>query len=348
MSFTEQIKKIVKTKIKHILFWSFWIAAGIIFLLLFIYWPRDFSYGRRPIYGLNFSQKYARDLGLDWQETYLAILDELRPQRIRISAHWDLVEKAPGEYDFSDLDWQIEEAKKRNIQVILAVGRRTPRWPECHPPLWEKYLPEDRKQADILKLLEVEIKHFQKFSNIIYWQVENEPLLDVFGDCPPGDFSFLKKEIALVKKMDFRPVVLTDSGELSLWWKLSSQADILGTSMYRTVWNPYWGFSSYPFPPGYYYWKARINQKMFPSLKSVIVTELQGEAWGEGRSLLEMPLSKQLKSMNAQKLKHNIDYARRSGLPEIYVWGAEWWYWLKSKEEESLWRAAQEVFPRRS
>ncbi len=300
------------------------------------------SNGEKPIYGLNFSQKYATDLGLNWQEAYLHILDELKPKNLRISAHWDLIEKEPNKFDFRDLNWQVEEAQKRNINIILAIGRRTPRWPECHTPQWAKNLPEKQKQNLILRLLEKEVNHFKKYPNIIYWQVENEPKLDIFGECPNGDLNFLDKEIKLVKSKDKRLIVLTDSGELSTWMKISKKADILGTSMYKTVWNPYWGFSSYPFPASYYYYKTKINKFFHKNLKKVIITELQGEAWSNA-PLNTLPINEQLKSMDAEKLKKNLKYAQYSGLNEIYIWGAEWWYWLKLHGNDSLWKTAQKI-----
>ena len=330
------ILKKLNTKIKRVAFYSFLIAFVISFIILFIYWPRDMSNGVKPIYGLNFSQKYATDLGLDWKETYIQILDELKPDRLRISAHWDLIENKKGIYDFTDLDWQIEEAAKRDIDIILAIGRRTPRWPECHPPVWAKLLEEKDKEQFIMKLLKEEIKHFEDFDNIIYWQVENEPFLDIFGDCPDGDEKLLDKEIALVKSLSNKPIMVTDSGELSTWRKMADKGNILGTSMYKTVWNPYWGFFTYPIPSTYYYYKAKINQYFNKDLQKVIISELQGEAWGNA-PLPQIPLNEQYRSMNVNKLKNNIEYARRSGLSEIYIWGAEWWYWVKLEGDDSFW-----------
>ncbi len=300
------------------------------------------SNGKDPIFGLNFSQKYATDLEMDWRTTYIAIIDELQPKRMRISAHWNLIEKKVGEYNFSDLDWQIKEAQKRNIDIILAIGLRTPRWPECHFPKWAKNMDYDEQKKYILKLLEKEVLHFSKYDNIKYWQVENEPLLGMFGECPDGDEEFLDEEINLVRSLSDKPIILTESGELSTWRKLSKKTDVLGTSMYRTVWNPYWGSISYPLPVYSYYYKAKINKSLNKNLKKVIITELQGEAW-TNRELQDVPIKDQYKSMNLEKFKNIINYSKRSGLDEIYIWGAEWWYWLKENEDDSFWNTAKSV-----
>ena len=76
--------------------------------------------------------------GLDWKETYLALLDDLKVKNLKIAAHWDLIEPQDGVYDFADLDWQLEQARLHNAKVMLAIGMKTPRWPECHVPEWAK------------------------------------------------------------------------------------------------------------------------------------------------------------------------------------------------------------------
>ena len=55
------LKNRLNTKIKKIAVFSFIISLLIISTILFLYWPRDMSKGKTPIYGLNFSQKYATD-----------------------------------------------------------------------------------------------------------------------------------------------------------------------------------------------------------------------------------------------------------------------------------------------
>ena len=47
------------------------------------------------LWGVNFSQKHAALLGLDWRSVYLALLEELGAQRLKVAAHWDLLEQTP-------------------------------------------------------------------------------------------------------------------------------------------------------------------------------------------------------------------------------------------------------------
>lgn len=294
-------------------------------------------------WGVDFSQKHARDLGLDWKEVYLAYLDDLKVKNIKLSTAWDLLEKERGEYSFSDLDWQIAQAEKYGVKVILVIGMRTPRWPECHLPDWARDLPKQELQQSVLKLLENAVLRYRESPGIWAWQVENEPLL-VFGQCPKRDKDFLKKEVELVKSLDSlkRPIIISDSGEWSLWLRIADVGDILGTTLYRRVWMDKFNmYTNYYFPPIYYHRKAEIIKKFFN--KEVIVVELQAEPWGP-KLLYDISLEEQQKSMTLARFSDNIEFARRTGLDTFYLWGGEWWYWLKEKQgDDSFWNKAKDI-----
>jgi len=152
-------------------------------------------------WGVVFSQKHAELLGLDWKENYSAILDDLKVKNLKLVAYWDLIESQPKKYDFSDLDWQIQEAQKKEAKILLVVGRKEPRWPECHIPKWAKDLNTKKQQAEVLDFIKQTILRYQKSDAIIAWQVENEPFFS-FGKCPPPNKQFLEKEVSLVKSLD--------------------------------------------------------------------------------------------------------------------------------------------------
>ncbi|MFA6390067.1 MAG: beta-galactosidase, partial [Patescibacteria group bacterium] len=168
-------------------------------------------------YGLTFSKKKASDLGFDWKKVYLSVLDELKVKKLRLAAYWDEVEPAKGKYEWADLDWQVKEAEKRNVELILAVGSRLPRWPECHYPGWAKDSSKEETDSRLLNYIKETVKRYKDSKAVKYWQVENEPFLNHFGECPNPDKNLLDKEIALVKSLDSREIVITDSGELSFW-----------------------------------------------------------------------------------------------------------------------------------
>lgn len=320
------------------------VALILIIAIIVFFWTRDYrSQGQPMIFGVTFSQPEAEYLDLDWKKTYLDMLDNLKVRHLRLLAYWNQIEKEPEKFDFTDLDWQVKEAKKRDAKVILVIGRRLPHWPECHTPAWALSLPEKEQQANILAILAETINHYKKYSHILMWQVENEPLVNWFGQCPKADKKFVKTQIALVKSLDFRPVLITDSGELSSWRSASHLGDYFGTTMYRIVWNKYFGYWNYKylFPPALYRLKAWLVDLYPPG---VIISELQAEPWLR-ESIDKISLEEQRRSMNVQIFRETVDFAQRTGFSQSYFWGAEYWYWLKEKQNDSsLYNEAKKIW----
>jgi len=318
------------------------ILAILVSLFLFSF-LLDFS-GAEVKHGVTFSHKQAEDLGLDWQNAYLAALDELKIKHLRLVAYWDEIEKEKEVYDFSYLDWQLEEAQKRGVQIILSVGRRVPRWPECHVPAWAADYSKEEVDRKLLNYIKKLVERYKNHDNLIYWQVENEPFLRVFGLCPKPDPDFLEKEVSLVKSLDSREILISDSGELSSWYPTAKRADILGTTVYRIVWNKYFGYFHWFLPPAWYHYKAKLITAITPS-KKVIVTELQAEPWGKDEKFLnEIPIEEQLKEINLETILEHAEFTRKAGFDEAYFWGVEWWYWLKINGEESVWEGTKKLF----
>jgi len=318
----------------------------ILFALYLLTWLIDFSGRQKPQWGITFSQFYAQEeLSLNWQESYLAVLDEFNNRDLRLIAYWQYLESEEGQFDFSDLDWQIEEAEKRNKQVVLVVGRKVPRWPECHEPDWLNPLTEDLKKQKLLIYLETIIKRYQNNKTIWAWQIENEPLFRFFGNCPKPDKEFLKKEIQLIKSLDpTRPIIVTDSGEISTWLGTAGISEIFGTTLYRQVWNKhFFGWLKYPYPPFWYALRSLLV-KSFSATKEVIISELQAEPWApRQQSIVDLPLTEQVERFKSKDLKNNLRFAQKTGIDKIYLWGAEWWYWRKIKGDESYWETGKEI-----
>jgi hypothetical protein len=98
----------------------------------------------------------------------------------------------------------------------------------------------------------------------------------------------------------------------------------------------------YPLPPKFFWLKINFIRLFYPK-KPIIVSELQAEPWGP-KMIYETSLEEQAKSMNLKQFYDNIEYARNVGFPKVYLWGAEWWYWLKVKHgQPEIWKAAREV-----
>jgi len=319
------------------------------FLILFLIFTMYFFVGKSPqaeeiVWGVNFSQKHSQLLGLDWRTTYLALLDDLKTKDLKVATHWDLFEPEKDEYNFQDLDWQIKEAEKRDAKILLVIGMKTPRWPECHIPSWAQGLNKQEQQNEILEMLRILVLRYKDSSAIYGWQVENEPFFP-FGICPWVDKEFVEQEAVLVRDLDRgkHSVVMTDSGEGSFWIQAAQIGDIVGTTMYKKVWVRQLKFYfTYPFSPTFYHRKAQIIKALFN--KKVICVELQAEPWGPAL-LYDSPLEEQEKSMNLSQFRYNIEFAKKTGLDRFYLWGGEWWYWLKEKQNQpEIWQEAKKLF----
>lgn len=319
------------------------IAFLIFFAIIFVYFFVGRGKEAKNIeWGVNFSQKQSGNLGLNWQKNYLAILDDLGAKKIKLSTHWDLIEINPDSYNFTDLDWQIEEARKRGAKILLVIGMKTPRWPECHLPDWAAGLSKGQQQDEILKMLKEIVLRYKGNEAIEMWQVENEIFFS-FGECPWRDKKFLQKEVNFVKSLDTRPVMVTDSGEYSLWWKAARIGDIVGTTLYRKVWFKELGmYVPYPIPPIFYSRRRSLIKKLFN--KDALCVELQAEPWGPVL-LYDLPIETQGKNMNLKIFKNNVSFAKKTGMESFYFWGAEWWYWMKEENNNSeIWDEAKKLF----
>jgi len=300
-------------------------------------------------WGVDFSQSQAEFLGLDWKETYSAIINDLGVKNIKLHTQWNSVETQKGKYNFDDIDWQIKQAEENDVKIIFVLGLKTGRWPECHDPEWTQNLSTEEQKAELLEYITEVVSRYRYSKSIISWQVENEPLFR-FGECPKWYYrngDFLKAEVDLVKSLDFlKPIIISDSGEQSNWENAAEIGDIVGITMYRNAWTDIadtFGFRSYSFlNPSVYSKKAAAIKEKYG--KDVICIELQAEPWAS-KSLAEAPLSEQLKSMNKDMLKENIEFAKQTGLNKFYFWGVEWWYWMKIKQNQpEIWNEAQSIF----
>jgi hypothetical protein len=322
-----------------------------ILLIFFGLWILSFSEVQtsKPTLGVTFSPRYAQELGLNPDEVFTAILTELNPQIIRLPVYWDEVEKEKGIYDFTVTDKYLEALNSKGTEVVLVVGFKQPRWPECFQPLWSKSQQDSEFNNSILDLVKNEVSHFKKYPNIKYWQVENEPFLD-FGICPKPNHKRVTEEIQIVRSLDPRPILMTDSGELSTWYPIMGLGDIFGTTLYRNVWNPWFGIIEYPWPPMFYSMKSQLAQFISGSSgKPSIIAELQAEPWpAEKKSLGQISIAEQQKLFSTSQMIENVDYARQTGFKEVYLWGVEWWYYMKLNTDSGYWQAARQLFSKRS
>ncbi len=300
-------------------------------------------------WGVNFSESQAEYLGLDAKEVYSAIIHDLGVKYIKLHINWNATEVSQNVYDFSSLDYQVQEAEKNDVKLILVVGMKTGRWPECHVPDWFEDVPEAERKDEILRYVRALTYRYKDSEAVEYWQIENEPFLE-FGTCPEWYYNYgtslVTEEIAAVRAIDSsRKIIVSESGELSNWTTAAKHADIVGVTMYRSTWNgaeETFGVNPYTFlAPQFYSAKAAYIQHVYN--KPTISIELQAEPW-TAKPLKESKLEVQAQSMNVELFKENIEFAKQAGLGAYYFWGAEWWYWMKTKHDQpEIWNAASEL-----
>ena len=338
--------KVLAVKVSATLF----IILGFLFIASVGY-ARTIPYKvERPvIWGVTFSHKFSAMLGLDWKNNFEAILNELRPEKIRLVAYWDEIENSSGNFNFSDLDWLIGKAEGAGAEIILVAGMKVPRWPECYLPSWVESLPTENREEALRSYLREVIIRYRDRPAITVWQIENEPFL-AFGRCPKRGRAFLEKEIAAVKSLDpSRPVLVTDGGEFGLWLRSAKAGDIFGTTMYRRVYprfiGPIFGVVDYHIDPSFFRLKAMIIRWLVgDESKEIIVVELQAEPWGS----VEIPhlsYDEQISIYSPDFFRETIEYARQTGFDEYFLWGSEWWYYLKEKKGDGrMWEGVQRLF----
>lgn len=296
-------------------------------------------------YGMSFNTMYAEELGLDWIETYDAIIDELGVRHLRLAAHWPMIEPENNEYSWSEIDYQLAKAEAADAEVVLAVGRRLPRWPECHVPEWAANMTWYEQQQEILEYMQQVIERYKDRDVITYWQIENEPYLEVFAreHCGEFDEDFFEAQVEFAKKLDpSRPILVTDSGNLGTWMGAYRNGDAFGTSVYVHFWNPDVGQFRTFLPPWWYRVKENIMALLYGK-KEVFLIELSAEPWLL-EPITEVDIETQYSRMDLEKFEDILAYAADTRFERQYLWGAEWWYWLRGKGHTEMWDKGKTLF----
>lgn len=336
-------------KVPH---WMKWLKRIIITILILVLVGASILWflARKPIpetitYGMSFNTMYANELGLDWKETYDAIIDDLGVRHLRLAAHWPMIEPEKDTYNFTELDYQVQKAEDASATVVLAVGRRLPRWPECHIPAWAREQSWDEQKVELIDYITTVVTRYKDSPAVTVWQVENEPFLSLFAfeHCGALDEEFLDTEIALIKSLDStRPVLVTDSGNLGTWSGAYSRGDIFGTSVYVYFWNPELGQFKTFLPPWFYRAKEKVIGYVYGA-KPTYLIELSAEPWLV-EPVVNVPLETQFTRMDVEKFNDILAYAKDTRYDTQFLWGAEWWYWLLLQDRPEMWNRGKELY----
>jgi hypothetical protein len=295
---------------------------------------------------MSFNASYAEELGLPPNTVLKALMDDLGIRHFRLAAHWNRIEPRDDLYDFEWMDEEVALVEERGGTIIFGVGRRLPRWPECHVPTWAQKRSWDEQKVEIKEYIEAVVNRYKDSSAITYWQVENEPYLTVFATEHCGDAldeDFLREEVELVHSLDpTRPVLVTDSGNLGTWKGAYTHGDAFGTSVYVYFWNPELGKFRTVLPPWFYRAKEKLMALLYGD-KEVFLIELSLEPWLVD-PVSEVPIDVQLSRMNAETFDEIVAYARETRFDTQYLWGGEWWYWLREHGDDTFWEKGRALY----
>lgn len=318
----------------------FWVTLiGVLLFFTYIITHRQRLEDKSVRFGITFSTVYAKSLGLNVQQTYIDLIQDLGVRFVRIPVYWSDIESKKGEYQWSELDNLIKYSETNNVKLTLVIGSKVPRWPECFVPDWAEKLSEDDQQKETLAMMQAVIDRYKKSSAIERWQVANEPFFP-FGICQQISLKDFQAQIDLVRRLDKRPIQITVSGEMEPWRESMKHADVLGISLYRKTWSNVFGYFEFPLSPEFYTLRKQLVRA---ANKKVIISELQAEPW------FSEPINNQstdywYQKFSAEDFQSNIQFAKETHFDEAYLWGAEWWGYLKAHGDNRLWDVAKEVF----
>ncbi len=186
--------------------------------------------------GFSFVPQHAQNQGIDPAVALKRLIEQLRPDVIRLPVYWSEAEVTRGTFDYSSVDselaviaeWNASHSTTRTIRVILVVGVRNLGYPEVFVPDWAFHeyggVASDLAATPEYRAYVVEtVERYERIPNLMAWQVENEPLDDVpavnVGVAPVVDVSLVLSTRDLVHELDSKhSVVLTtyDSATLDL------------------------------------------------------------------------------------------------------------------------------------
>lgn len=298
--------------------------------------------------GATFVPNYARYFEIDPQETLQAMIDDLGIRRFRLVSYWNNHEPQPDQYDFTELDWQFDMIEAAGGEVALSIGLRQPRWPECHGPEWAMAKSVPEWTEDLKEYMGVTIDRYKDRDVLVEYQLENEFLLTVFGDCPDHSRERLIEEFEYVKsKDDTRPLIVNRSNNAVPSWPVGDpRADKVGAAVYKRVWDKTITKRNYeyPFPPWFYSFLAGGTE--LTTGRESIIHELQTESWlaeDLGYDMSDAPLQELYKTFGPDDVGPRLKYGVDTGIRDIDLWGVEWWYQLKEKRNApEIWNTAIE------
>jgi hypothetical protein len=313
--------------------------------------------------GVSFRPPQVDALGLDARATLDQILS-YPFTLIRLGAYWNRIERAPGEFDPSELDWQVDAAERAGKRIVLCVGPlKTFGYPEFFvpvhhvpKPLREGILvrPETHQPllAAALAFVTRIVARYRGRTAIMAWQVEHEAV-DPLGVEHSWRLSadFVKAEVDAVRKADpTRPIMMNGFLPTSTpvraqqWWSTRDQgdsltiaqqlADVVGIDYYPRHALMKLGATTVYLHGEDVAGNQRRRKEIFAWARSIgkrlMISEGQAEPW-EAVTVPPSPPGRSMYSCTPELVIQNynrcIGWARDAGFDlDAYVfWGAEYW-----------------------
>jgi len=317
-----------------------------------------------PIYGVNFSCKRAEYLGQDCARVFAEVLDGLGVRHLRVSVYWSDVEQELGVYTFTAIDQLLDAAAVRGARVTVSLGMKAQRFPEYWFPTWLRLQAKIAPGASpeeypivpeaLLPYLAAAARHLGAHPAVEAIQVENEPFVSFHTYVNGWEIrpEFLLREIETVRAADpgHHPIVVSHASWLrrdDTWEWILDRADVLAQSVYTKRQRGPW--------PWLYIFPYRIGP-LTPDLpvqaraaraqgKELWIGELQAEPFERADVDLRRIPTAAAASFSLRGFDQNVRFARRSGATRAYLWGVEWWAYLRDvRGEPALWEAARKLF----
>ena len=357
----------------------------VLFLLLIIFISNAFAFpiperkfdpNFKPTYGISYSFEQAGWYGLDPKENYTKLLDDFKFDWVRLPFFWDRSvigtgsmtgtksTKSDDDMDLRDLKWAIEEAGKRNIRVIIALGAKTPYFPEYH---WPKDIAAQIKfgeritinhpiAKDILAIDQKVVDALSVYDDIAYWQVENEPLVGNVNKWKI-DPSLVAAEVEIVRKTDLknRPIILNHAatGFYDKSWKellpILKPGDVFAVNaFFKTkgtdlVSAKIFGREIHILWPDHLAWPVHSWWIFSPNYQAIKKTV---EANGNKLWILEMQSEPYIKKIEQaddpfltftqQDIIAGNNFLKSFKVESIGLWGAHFWQY-KEKNGDNSW-----------
>lgn len=327
--------------------------------------------------GISFRPLQAQALGLD-PEAALAELLGYPFETIRLAAYWDRMEPAPGEFDPSFLDWQVDAAERAGKRIVICTGPvKAFGYPEFFVPA--HHLPEPLPEGRLVTpethrpLLEAGIEFMTRVIGryagrqaVIAWQVEHEAV-DPLGVEHSWRLSagFAAAEVAAARAADpSRPVLLngflpvTAPVAAAQWWRTRDQGDslVVAAALADTVGIDYYPRHALAARGGRALYLdgtvSRLGPRRYRELarraaaggQRVMITEIQAEPW----EAVTVPPSPPDRGMYSCLPEHMIAsynrcvrWSRRTppGASGYLLWGAEYWLLRARQGDDAYLRA---------